>query len=52
MFARSEDIANSYNKVFYVSPAGANAEGENLQRLLRLHLDLHQGQLQLHRFQR
>ena len=28
MFARSEDIANSYNKVFYVSPAGANAEGE------------------------
>ena len=28
MFARSEDIANSYNKLFYVSPAGTNAEGE------------------------
>ena len=23
MFARSEDISNSYNKLFYVSPAGA-----------------------------
>ena len=31
MFARSEDIANSYNKLFYVSPAGANAEGEVYQ---------------------
>ena len=31
MFARSEDIANSYNKLFFVSPAGANAEGEVYQ---------------------
>ena len=28
MFARSEDISNSYNKVFYVSPAGNHAAGE------------------------
>ena len=31
MFACSEDIANSYNKLFFVSPAGANAEGEVYQ---------------------
>ena len=28
MFARSEDISNSYNKLFYVSPAGNHAAGE------------------------
>lgn len=28
MFARSEDISNSYNKVFYVSPAGKHTAGE------------------------
>ena len=28
MFARSEDISNSYNKVFYVSPAGNHTAGE------------------------
>ena len=28
MFARSEDISNSYNKVFYVSPAGQYKAGE------------------------
>ena len=28
MFARSEDISNSYNKVFYVSPAGLYKAGE------------------------
>ncbi len=28
MFARSEDISNSYNKVFYVSPAGNHKAGE------------------------
>lgn len=28
IFARSEDIANSYNKLFYVSPAGNHTEGE------------------------
>ena len=27
-FARSEDISNSYNKVFYVSPAGNHKAGE------------------------
>ena len=27
-FARSEDLANSYNKVFYVSPAGNHQAGE------------------------
>jgi len=27
-YARSEDISNSYNKVFYVSPAGNHTEGE------------------------
>ena len=27
-FARSEDISNSYNKVFYVSPAGNHTAGE------------------------
>lgn len=31
MFARSEDIANSYNKLFYVSPAGAHKAGETYQ---------------------
>ena len=28
MFARSEDISNSYNKLFYVSPAGKHTAGE------------------------
>jgi hypothetical protein len=28
MFARSEDISNSYNKIFYVSPAGNHTAGE------------------------
>ncbi len=28
IFARSEDISNSYNKVFYVSPAGNHTAGE------------------------
>ena len=28
IFARSEDISNSYNKVFYVSPAGNHKAGE------------------------
>lgn len=28
MFARSEDISNSYNKLFYVSPAGNHTAGE------------------------
>ena len=28
MFARSEDISNSYNKVFYFSPAGNHKAGE------------------------
>lgn len=28
LIARSEDISNSYNKVFYVSPAGAHTAGE------------------------
>ncbi len=28
MFARSEDISNSYNKVFYVAPAGTHKAGE------------------------
>jgi len=28
MFARSEDISNSYNKVFYVSPAGNHKAGD------------------------
>ncbi len=28
MFARSEDISNSYNKVFYVAPAGQHKAGE------------------------
>ena len=28
MFARSEDISNSYNKVFYVAPAGLHKAGE------------------------
>ena len=31
MFARSEDISNSMNKVFYVSPAGAHKAGEVYQ---------------------
>ncbi|MBE5768769.1 MAG: dipeptidase B [Clostridiales bacterium] len=31
MFARSEDIANSYNKVFYVAPAGQHKAGEVYQ---------------------
>lgn len=28
IFARSEDISNSYNKLFYVSPAGKHTAGE------------------------
>lgn len=28
LFARSEDISNSYNKLYFFSPAGAYAEGE------------------------
>ena len=28
IFARSEDIANSYNKLFCVSPAGRHTAGE------------------------
>ncbi len=28
MFARSEDISNSYNKLFYVAPAGTHKAGE------------------------
>ncbi len=28
MFARSEDISNSYNKLFYVAPAGLHKAGE------------------------
>lgn len=28
LFARSEDISNSYNKLFYVSPAGTHSAGE------------------------
>lgn len=28
IFARSEDVANSYNKLFYVSPAGRHTAGE------------------------
>lgn len=28
MFARSEDISNSYNKVFYVAPAGTHKAGD------------------------
>jgi len=28
MFARSEDISNSYNKVYYVAPAGQHKAGE------------------------
>lgn len=28
LFARSEDISNSYNKLFYVSPAGYHTAGE------------------------
>ncbi len=31
MFARSEDISNSYNKVFYVAPAGQHKAGEVYQ---------------------
>ncbi len=31
MFARSEDITNSYNKVFYVAPAGQHKAGEVYQ---------------------
>ena len=31
MFARSEDISNSYNKVFYVAPAGLHKAGEVYQ---------------------
>lgn len=31
MFARSEDISNSYNKVFYVAPAGVHKAGEVYQ---------------------
>ncbi len=31
MFARSEDISNSYNKLFYVSPAGNHKAGEVYQ---------------------
>ena len=31
MFARSEDISNSYNKVFYVSPAGNHKAGEEYE---------------------
>ncbi|MBQ2957449.1 MAG: C69 family dipeptidase [Clostridia bacterium] len=31
MFARSEDISNSYNKVFYVSPAGNHKAGDVYQ---------------------
>jgi len=31
MFARSEDISNSYNKVFYVAPAGHHKAGEVYQ---------------------
>ena len=28
MFARSEDISNSYNKLFYAIPAGVHTAGE------------------------
>ena len=28
ILARSEDISNSYNKLFYVSPAGKHVAGE------------------------
>lgn len=31
MFARSEDISNSYNKVFYVAPAGLHKAGDVYQ---------------------
>lgn len=31
MFARSEDISNSYNKVYYVAPAGQHKAGEVYQ---------------------
>ena len=31
MFARSEDISNSFNKVYYVAPAGAHKAGEVYQ---------------------
>lgn len=31
IFARSEDISNSYNKLFYVSPAGTHTAGETYE---------------------
>ena len=41
ILARSEDLANSRNKVYYVSPAGNHKAGGILSGLLRFHLHLY-----------